>query len=296
MKNLYRVVMLSLSIFSLLALSGLAQPTAQKPAPEQVIWTGASGGYTVRWTTGDVVAYPTANAADVRLSAKQLARAEFGKIEKDSEDQDVCEFERTFRVVSLVGSVLTLETTYYLGCGGAHPDGNARFVAIDLAKPRAAKTRGLTDDESLPANLATLTDYFPEAEILRALLADSLIQKALEGKRPKTLAALLKICAEDFPTVAQDEKLCFTVERDLLTRFAFHHLENGKIAVRLGLSGTAVCRNNLTQIGILLPVPDALKQPLALAEAGTEGFMMNRKLGTGRETKFDFSKKKKSAR
>jgi len=296
MKKNLRAMSFSLMVCSLLALSGMAQRAAQKSAPEQVIWAGISGGFAIRWTTGEVAASPSSSATDVRLSARQLARAEFAKIEKDADDVDLCEYERTFRIASVVGSIVTLEDTYYLGCGGAHPDGRARFVAVDLAKPSTTKSRGLSDDEDLPGNLVTLTDYFPEAEILRALLADSLMQKALEGKRPKTLAALLKICAEDFPTVAENEKLCFAAERDLLTRFAFHHVENGKVAVRLGLSGAVVCRNNLTQIGILLPIPESLKQALALADAGTEGFLMNRKLGANRNTTFSFTKKKKATR
>lgn len=291
MKKNLRAMRFSLMVCALLALSGMAQ----KSAPEQVIWTGASGEYTVRWTTADIVAHPTANAADLRLSVKQLARAEFASIIKDN-TEETCEYERTYRVASVVGSIVTLEEAYYLGCGGPHPDGQTRYLAIDVAKPQNAKSRNLSDEEGLPGNTATLTDFFPEGEILKALLADSLIQKALDGKHPKTLAALLKICAEEFPAVSENEKLCFAVERDLLTRFAFHHIENGKVAVRIGLSGTPVCRDNLTQIGILLPIPESLKQPLALADAGTEGFLMTRKIGVNRNTKFSFAKKQKTTR
>ena len=52
----------------------------------------------------------------------------------------------------------------------------------------------------LPGNVAKLTDYFPEKEILKALLADAVIQKALNDKQPRTLAELLQrhpICAKN---------------------------------------------------------------------------------------------------
>jgi hypothetical protein len=43
-------------------------------------------------------------------------------------------------------------------------------------------------------------------------------------------------------------------------------------------------------------IPAALKAALAKAEAGSEGFLMNRKIGAGRETKFSFETKKRPSR
>src|SRR2546423_8529618 len=164
----------------------------------------------------------------------------------------------------------------------AHPGGETRFVAVDLSKPAGVR-RG-SDETLLPGNVAKLTDYFPAGEIHKALMADPIMQKALAGKRPRTLAELLKLIGEAFPTVAEDEKSCYMLDTDLLTRFAFHHVEGNKVAVRLGLSGAGVCRYNLTQVGLLLPIPAALQQALAQAEAGSEGFLMSRKVAAGRQT------------
>ena len=53
------------------------------------------------------------------------------------------------------------------------------------------------------------------------------------------------------------------------------------------------CRECLTEIGILLPTPDSLSEPLALAEAGKEGFLLKdmKKILRGRQTKFIFRSK-----
>lgn len=274
-------------------LNGSAQRTSKPRAAEQAIWSGTSASYTIQWTTGDLAARSANSATTAIFSARQMARKDFADIEKDSDVH--CEYERTFKLLSVVGSIISYEDDYGLYCEQtAHPANESRFVAVDLSKPANAN-RG-KDESLLPGNVAKLTDYFPADVILKALLADAIIQKALAGKRPRTLAELMKLIGDEFPTVADDEKLCFTLDPDLLTRFAFHHLEGDKVAVRLGLSGTGVCRGNLTQIGLLLPIPAALKEALAKAETGSEGFLINRKIGAGRETSFSFETKKRPSR
>ena len=274
------------------AWNGSAQQTSgQRTAP--AIWSGTSGGYAIQWTGTDLTARQAAGAATPLFSARQMARQEFADIEKDSDGH--CEYERSFSLLSVVGPIVSYQDAYNLFCErAAHPDGASRFVAVDLSKPAGAR-RG-ADETPLPGNVAKLTDYFPATEIHKALMADPIIQKALDGKRPRTLAELLKLIGEEFPTVAEDEKTCFTLDADLLTRFAFHHVEGNKVAVRLGLSGTGVCRYNLTQVGLLLPIPAALQPALASAEAGSEGFLMSRKVGAGRQTGFKAETKKRPSR
>jgi len=271
--------------------NGAAQQTAPRAAT--AIWSGTSAGYAIQWTGADLTGRPAGGAAAPSFSARQLARQDFADIEKDSDGH--CEYERHFTLLSVVGPVISYQDGYVTFCEtAAHPGGETRFVAVDLSKP--ARARRGSDDTMLPGNAAKLTDYFPATEIHKALMADALIQKALDGKRPRTIPELLKLIGEAFPTVAEDEKTCFTLESDLLTRFVFHHVEGNKVAVRLGLSGAGVCRNNLTQVGLLLPIPAALQQALANADAGSEGFLMNRKVGAGRQTNFVAETKKRRSR
>lgn len=270
--------------------------SAQRPAPraaEQPIWSGTSAGYSIQWTTGDLMARQAAGAAGASFSGRQMARDDFAYIEKESESH--CEYNRTFALLSVVGSIMSYSDAYGLSCENtAHPSDQTRFVAVDLSKPAGAPRR--PEDTTLPGNIARLTDFFPAGEVLKALLADAIIRKALAGKRPRTLDELMKYIADEYPTVADDEKLCFTLDPDLLTRFAFHHVEGDHVAVRLGLSGAGVCRANLTQIGLLLPIPASLKEALAKAASLSEGFLMNRKVGAGRETSFSAETKKRPSR
>jgi hypothetical protein len=209
-----------------------------------------------------------------------------------------CVIDQDYTLMSVVGSIISIQDHYYLGCEQtAHPSGSSRFIAIDLSKPtKGVARRPENSDYTLPDNAVSLAEIFPEEDILRALLADSLIKKALANSEkpdtPRTLAQLLEAFRTEV-SVAEDERSCFSVSDELLTRFAFHHIEGDKVAVRLGLSGTAVCREFLTQIGILLPIPASLKSALTNAAAGKEGFLMKdqKRISGGRQTRMGFKLK-----
>jgi hypothetical protein len=67
----------------------------------------------------------------------------------------------------------------------------------------------------------------------------------------------------------------FRFPRDVFTRFAFHHLEDTRIAVRLGLPPIVEpCRTQHAQLGLLLPIPPALKRDLTLAASRQTGFLI----------------------
>jgi len=258
--------------------STLSQTKPQSAA--RVIWSGSSGGYAVQWTTSDINAQSASNPANVRYSAEAQAQEEITRIKKDNEEEPrACTYDQDYTLMSVVGSVISIQDHYYLGCEReAHPSGESRFVAVDLSKPSKVPTRRSEDmDYAMPENVILLTEIFREEDILRALLADSLIKKALaeseNPETPKTLAQLLA-AFDTGVSVATDDRNCYSVSEDLLTRFAFHHIEGDKVAVRIGLSGNGLCREFLTQIGILLPIPERLKASLANASAGKEGFLM----------------------
>jgi hypothetical protein len=62
---------------------------------------------------------------------------------------------------------------------------------------------------------------------------------------------------------------------NLLENFAFHHVENGRVAVRFLLPhGAEIYRFRNTQIGILLPIPDRLKAAFAQASGPKNGTLM----------------------
>ena len=273
----------------------VSQTPAQKR--EKTIWKGATGDYQITWTTAEISA--RSSSAQV-FSAKALAQENYQLTVKDARENNskLTAFERNFKVLSIVGSLVSLEDNFYSNYqGSAHPSGETRYTAIDLSK--SGKVGYSSFLEGLDMNLnalgltAKLTDYFPATEIYKALMADALIQKALGEKRPKTLAELLKLFADGEGTVAAG-RTCARLSEDLLTRFAFHHVEGDKVAVRLGLSGLGPCRENLTQIGLLLPIPDALRIAFNFAETNKEGFLNKdaKRLSGGQQTTITFSVKK----
>ena len=147
-------------------------------------------------------------------------------------------------------------------------------------------------DLAKPGKIVKLTDYFAEQDVLQALLADRVVQKAIAGLNrptlPRTLAELPELFApNDYALGDLDSEL----RPDFLTRFAFHDVEGNKIAVRLGLpphSGPS--RTEHQQLGLLLPIPESLRQDSALAASRRQGFLMldAARISTGRATTFSF--------
>lgn len=263
---------------------------------DQTIWTGRSGGYALRWSTAEISAHSSRTSTDVRFSAKAIARKDFADYKSsmmsvEEPDTPHCIYERTFTLLSVIGSLVSVRDNYYSSCTGeAHPAGETRLLAFDLAKPGA-----VAYDEEMNTNLANpgkvikLTDLFPEADIVQALLADPFVKKNMLNPEikspPKTLEEFLNSLA-----MTNSEEVCLTIDDDWLTRFAFHHIENGKVAVRLGFSGLGPCREKLTELALLLPIPPSLKTPLALAASTKEGFLMTdlKKIAGGKVTKIVF--------
>jgi hypothetical protein len=290
------------------AISHAPADKALMPAPvesQKMIWTGRSGGFVFQWSTTDINARPAESQTGVLFSAKALAQRDFEAFREASKDPDSgkmekCSYERNFTVLSVVGSIISLSDHNFTVCEhAAHPGGETRYTALDMAKPGGVgyKELEMEVDLSNPGKAVKLTDIFDEADILKALLADPLVKEALGGStsRPGTLGELIEAFAAGAHV---SDKQCYSVSEDMLTRFAFHHLENGKVAVRLGLSGAGPCREFLTEIGILLPIPASLKTALAQAESGQEGFLMKdqKKISRGQATSFSYETIKKTRR
>jgi hypothetical protein len=283
---------LTLASLALLMFSSSDRSLAQQRGEvEKAIWSGQSGGFTIRWTTADLVARPTRSPARTVFSAKALAEHQWKSIEKDGVEE-YYEYNRTFELLSVVGSIVSYSDTEYCACGGAHPTAYVQFKAIDLAKPAR-----VGDKES--GRAVKLNDLFPESDILKALLADSMIRKALEASQkpePKTLAKLIEAIAYQ---MFESEDCSYSASEDMLARFAFHHVEGDQVAVRLSIShGAEVCRGQMLQVGILLPIPASLKNSLTLAANGKAGFLMKdqKRIALDRTTSFNFTPSKKSGK
>lgn len=237
----------------------LAQkPTGKRRTTGKVYWTGQVAGISYRWTEQDLTATVGA-AAKPAYSVVQALKKEFGKPEPDN---GYSEYAVAFRPLSVVGSLLSYERDDYWS-GGAHPSGSESFVTIDARNP---------------ARPVKLTDLF-EADVIRqALLSDPIVQHVLTREKiapPPTLPGLVKALAIKNFGGDEDDKYGFP--ESLLSDFAFHHVENGKVAVRFLIPhGGEIYRFQNTQIGILLPIPARWKSAFAQASAGKSGTLMQR--------------------
>jgi hypothetical protein len=171
--------------------------------------------------------------------------------------------------LAFTGTLLSVRTTARTACPReAHRGGESRFVTFRI-DPRAATGAGVK-----PIALPDLVDA--HAAIVDALNKDALVREALkavgDGEPPKTLADLAGRVSEA-PPVMREGRACYAFPSDFLERFAPSHLDHGKLAVRFALPGAAACRHQLTEIGILVPLPKALVPSMTAGASGESGFL-----------------------
>jgi hypothetical protein len=212
---------------------------------------------------------------------QELARKNFqvfkGEILGDGEGNPKCEYEQRFRLLSVVGPILSYELSEDSYCkdadgswGWPHPDSGVRYSVIDL---------------NHPGERVSLTSLFPKASILKALLNDPLVRRALMARgapAPGTLSDFARLIEDSTPLeleptggTKQAPRGCpFRLPDDFLSQFAFHHVEDGMVAVRLILEpGVGACRTAHTELGLLLPIPQSLKSELAQGGVLRQGFL-----------------------
>jgi hypothetical protein len=268
----------------------LPQNAVQKRVADRLIWRGRSGNFILTWRTSDIRATPADKSVPLAFSVIPGVKRDFEAFlaalrasgTREGTEAEPCTYERTFKILSVVGSLLSLEDAYYAFCRGwAHPAVETRFTMLDLAKPGEL---GYADGAAFPpidldvsklGKAVRLTDIAAEPDILSALLGDPIIRQALENRGqlvPPTLEQLQRILADQ--SLEAGECL-FRFPEDVFTRVAFHHLEGNRIAVRLGLPPhVGPCRTHHAELGLLLPIPTALKKSLTLAASRQAGFLM----------------------
>ncbi len=204
--------------------------------------------FTVQSTAADLKAFRAADPKRPVLDMRQVALADWKKLSQDADTKITASYD--FQVLSLVGPVLSIEEDDYCDCGGAHPTAGKLFRAIDLKQSHAS--------EAVPAQITSL---FPAESVLKALLADSVVKKVLPaGKKPELLDALVKALAMKTVQVGECD---YYFPEELLSRFAVFDVKGTQAAVRFSLSHESeICRGQMTQIGVELPIPAALQVAL----------------------------------
>ncbi len=283
--------------------STTAVPTQSSQAQTQnvggrAIWSGMSGGFGIQWTKDDLFVQ---SASELERTWAPLAKAGFDEFAADMNrvirteggGTNNCDYQRDFEVLSIVGALVSFQDDEYSDCGGAHPSTYLRFTMIDLSRPSGVlygRGENAMDADLTSGKVVKLTDYFSEQDILRALLADRIIKQVLAdagvSAPPESLAALPELFAKNDYVLKGTE---LELRPDFLSRFAFHHIEGDKVVVRLNLPSIAFAYRS-QQIGLLLPIPPALQQALALAVTRREGFLMREapRVADKQFTRFNF--------
>jgi len=129
--------------------------------------------------------------------------------DNDENDDRLCPEEFSMTFLSIVGDLVSYEESYFQYCDGmAHPNTSVHFRTYDL-------TKGTHVD---------LRTWYTEKQIFAGLLSDGFIQKHLTGQ-PQSLK-------EYYDMVPN---LCEADLTDVVDSFAFHHITENQVAIRIGL-------------------------------------------------------------
>ncbi|MBM3458236.1 MAG: hypothetical protein FJX77_06860 [Armatimonadetes bacterium] len=225
---------------------------AQPGQPGGVLWQGWSGGYQWTWSRTNLSVRPPRPLEPWTFREKSQP--------KPDDLDGLTTLETRISPLSLVGSVVSVRKDEYWD-GGAHPSGWISYLSYDADRPEAP---------------LRLTDLFPESDVLRALWADAIVQKALRGagvkEPPRTAAELEEKLAP--LTFTGPRGVEYSFSKKFLSEFSFHHLEGNQVAVRLCAPwGIEVYRFQSTEIGILLPIPASRRTAFQNAARGKEGYL-----------------------
>lgn len=165
-----------------------------------------------------------------------------------------------------------------------------QFASIEIdVKSNCQRAVHSTDSHEFKTTAADgkrlrLTDIFKAEDIYEALMGDTVVRTALSSinAHPKNFYELQRELSRDdglgvgvFQSRPGKAPLDVFLNNNMLSNFAFHHVEGNKIAVRLLLDyGSESTRNQMTQLGVALPIPAGLKNAFANASSRADGFLM----------------------
>jgi hypothetical protein len=227
--------------FLVAALALMAAPT--------IFWTGTSGGIGLKWSDHDLIA---------TIDGKRTSLFhEPGLKEVEDNSGDGMDATVQDSLLSVVGSYVSYEHSES-ECGEGHCAGHVAYETIDLKKQRRR---------------VSLTEFFAEPDLMKALTQDAVVADALAkaGKTRPTSFATLQKALGDLEVQVQGETY---LTADFATSFCFHHLEKGKVAVRINLPlKDSVGPMMNVELGLLLPIPPQLADALRAASERRSGIL-----------------------
>ena len=200
-------------------------------AHHKFAFNSASGAWTVEKKKGQIIARNSILKTEKIISTDKNVRA-----------SNMTDLERT-EIASLVGPILTVLHGWYSDHG---EEQGRMFLETNM------ETINLDKGEKESA--AYLTDFFPEEEIVAALLKDEYLKYYIGNNHPKTL--------KDLADIPCDE-VSFS---DINQCFAFHHIKGDQVAVRIGLPEASSGSGFYEELGIYLKIPPKLADFLKEAD------------------------------
>lgn len=202
------------------------------------------------------------NRVDLNLLAVSKAEVEPDKL--------TCSERTDTKELSKVGPYVSTEIDTNSNCKeSTHPTDSHEFKTVDT---------------NVGNRRLQLTDLFKKEDVYAALMNDKIIQSALSSvnAHPKNFEELQKLLSGNegqgislLQNRPNKEPLDVNLNKNVLSNFAFHHLEGNKIAIRLLPDyGSEAARNQMTQLGIALPIPSRMKDAFVGADKGKNGFLM----------------------
>jgi hypothetical protein len=182
-------------------------------------------------------------------------------------ERDICTEDTDVKQLSKVGPYLSVITNVDTYCtGAAHPGNSHDYKTIHTGS----------------AQDVVITDLFKKEDVYNAMMHDKLVAKALDSanEHPRNFEELRAVLLKDdglgITYFEEDEnKPPYRLDDQMLSEFAFHHLEDNNVAVRMKLDTVGGAdRNVIQELGLLLPIPDELRKDLKAADSLKGGFLM----------------------
>ncbi len=148
---------------------------------------------------------------------------------------------------SAVGPFLSYNHSYY-GDGGAHP----------------SYGQGIETYHVIRKDSVDLRELFSEQDLLKQLMADTVITEYLLVENPSTLDEMMSHLYSDCD---------YNFGQAMLSAFAFNQIKGGKVYLSIGIGhGCEVMRGNYYEVNLVLDIPPLLKE--WLSEADRAGLLL----------------------
>jgi hypothetical protein len=253
--------------------------------------TWKADGVTFELTASDFKAWTGERTGSPAVSIAALLAAEKKKFDGYAQDlakelagpdpprwgESTMTESTTFEVLSVVGTLVAIrESSGSYTPGAAHP---TRYDVLHV--------RDLARKDGSPS----LLDYFSDKQLVHALKADPWIRRFANPEGgfagAATLSDLVDALDVQYAQEQGEEGDCtfdVSFSTELVHQFFFHHVARDKVAVRIAIGPGSEWCNRLgggQQVGLLLPIPERLREHLLKADRGEAGFLAGNRKGVG---------------